>query len=455
MPAQHSRFTRFSRAVGITAAALSIAVLAACSGQGGGDTKGGYGFPAVKQVKNSALTVWVDADREPVAKAFKAAHPDLKVNIQTYDGSAGGSDSFKTKMALFDQSGSGWPDVVFSTQVNDASWAGKESNGVQAYAAALNKGVISQKWLDGFTSHALDPVTIKGDVYAVRDNLAPVVFWYDKTLFDKFGYDIPTTWQDYETLSDKLAKEHPGYILGSVGDAFTGTYVYYWGAQAPIFQVAGDTFSSDFSNAHSKRMTALLDHMVANGTLVKDSLFSANFASKYKGKVLGIPGPTWYSAGIFQNPDILNSPKGTIGAALPLYWDGEAKVTGNVGGGMWYGSSHSKNLKGVGTFLKWVVSSDKAVDLITGLPAYADTASKWLSKQTGSGYWANPDFKKNVTTASTSIWKGWGTASFSVETGYAKVVVPALAAGKTIADVVPAWQTEIKNEAQVQGYTVK
>jgi multiple sugar transport system substrate-binding protein len=199
-----------------------------------------------------------------------------------------------------------------------------------------------------------------------------------------------------------------------------------------------------------------MDHMVANGTLSTDSLFGAEFPQKYVGKVLGMPGPTWFSGGIFQNPDILNAPAGTIGAGLPLYWEGEDKVTGNVGGGMWYASSHSKNFDAVATFLKFAVSSDTAVKLITGLPAYQDTADKWLDAQVSGGYWSNPDtFKENVSTAATSVWKDWGTASFSVETGYAKVIVPGLAAGKTIKELAPEWETEIKNEAQAQGYTVK
>lgn len=165
--------------------------------------------------------MWVDASREPIAKAFQEENPDVPISIETYDGNSGGSDTFKTKMALFDQSGEGWPDVVFSTQTNDASWAAKETNGNQAFAAALNKGYLDQSFLDGFTDGALDPMTVDGTVYGLRNDLAPVVLWYNKALLDQFGYDIPKTWEDYEALSTKLAAEHPGYILGTydyVGD---------------------------------------------------------------------------------------------------------------------------------------------------------------------------------------------------------------------------------------------
>jgi len=456
MAPQQRRFTRLSRSAAVIATAAAALVLAACSsGAGASSTSGGLGFTPAGQVKNSAITVWVDAAREPAVKAFEAKYPKIKVNEQTYDGNAGGSDSFKTKIALFDQSGQGWPDVVWSTQTNDASWASKGMNGNQAFAAPLNKGWFSQGFLDGFSKGALDPVTIGGTVYGLRNDLAQVVFWYDKPLLDKFGYGVPQTWEDYEALSDKLAAQHPGYILGSVGDSFVGTYVYYMGAQAPIFQSTATTFSSDFAAAKSQKMTALIDHMLKNGTLVQDSVFSADFVKKYQNKIVGMPGPIWYTGALFQSKSSLNVPAGHLGAGAPLYWSGDKIATGNVGGGVWYASSHTQNLAAVKTFMQFVTSADEyQVDLAPGYPAYAPAAAKWLAKQASGGYFVG-DFQKNVTAAASEIWSGWGYPSFSSETSYAKIVVPGLAAGKTMADLTGPWKTELDNEAQVQGYKVK
>ena len=176
MKSQHRRFTR---PLALTAGLAAVALLSACAGDTG---------TAVEQDADSAITVWVDASREPIANAFKEENPDVKINIETYDGNAGGSDSFKTKIALFDQSNEGWPDVVFSTQTNDTSWAAKELNGAQAYAAPLND-LLSDGFLDGFTAGANDPMTVDGQVYGLRNDLAPVVLWYNQTLLDQFGYE--------------------------------------------------------------------------------------------------------------------------------------------------------------------------------------------------------------------------------------------------------------------------
>ena len=190
---------------------------------------------------------------------------------------------------------------------------------------------------------------------------------------------------------------------------------------------------------------------------MNDGLFTADFPAKYKDKVLGIPGPTWFAGGIIQNPDILGAAPGTWGASDALHWDGEDTGTGNVGGGMWYGSSHSTNLACVATFLEYATSGPRSVELITGLPAYASTASDWLDAQATGGYWANPDtFKDVVSAAANSIWPDWGaTLSFSSEPAWAEIVAPALAAGKTIASVAEEWQTRYKNDAQVNGYNVE
>lgn len=455
MASQHRRFSRLARSLTFATSVAAVVALTACSGgTGGGGDNSELGFTPGEQDPDSAITVWVDASREPAVEAFRAAHPEIEVDVETYDGNASGSASLQTRIALFDQAGEGWPDVVFSTQNNDASWASRENAGVQPFAAPVNEGWFDEEFLDGFTPGSLDPLTVDGTIYGLRNDLAQSVFWYDQALFDEFGYEIPTTWEEYRDLSDQLAAEHPGYILGSVGDAFLGMMVYYWGAQAPVFQLDGDTFSSDFEAENSQEMTDLIDHMVENGTLATDSVFGADFVQKYTGKVLGMPGPVWFTGAIFQNPDSLNVPAGQLGAGTPLHWEGEEIGTGNVGGGTWLASSHTRNLDATKTFMEFVTSSDEyQVELAPGYPAYQAAAEKWIANQASDGYFVG-DFEQTVVDAAGQVWNGWGYPSFSAETAYSKIVLPALAAGQTVASVVPDWQQEMENEAQVQGYTI-
>lgn len=447
------RSRRKASTVAAICTATTLLALAGCGGQGT-SAKGAYGFPQAKQEASSAITVWVDADRQAAAKAFQAENPDTKIKVVAYDGSANGSNSFRTKMQLFDRAGSGWPDVVFSSQNNDAAWAGQKSGGKQAFAAVLDKGLVPKDILSNFTAGSLNPCTVDGRVYCLRNDLAQAVLWYDKSLLVQFGYALPTTWEEYQALGEKVAKEHPGYIIGTAGDAWTPE-VFMWGSRCRANDVTGPkSVIVKTDSTECKRAASMLDTLRQNGTAPVVSVFTPEFLKKYSGKVLMMPGPAWYAGAIFNNPDSLNVPAGRLGVAAPLPWKGENKAaTGNVGGGTWFVSSHSKNLKAAEKFVQFVTTADKyQVDVAPGYPAYAPAAQKWIAKKEASKYYATS--LQPVVTAASQVWDGWDYPVFSQEAIWAKTVTPGITGGKSIVDLLPAWQKAIENQAEVNGYKV-
>ncbi|WP_053850614.1 ABC transporter substrate-binding protein [Streptomyces sp. NRRL B-24085] len=445
---------RRASAVAVTGIATALLALAGC-GSGESAANGKYGFPEAKQEASSAITVWVDADRQAAAKAFQAANPDTKIKVVTYDGSANGSNSFRTKMQLFDRAGSGWPDVVFSSQNNDAAWASQKGGGKQAFAAVLDKGLVPKETLGNFTKGSLDPCTVDGRVYCLRNDLAQTVLWYNKPLLEKFGYALPTTWEEYQALGEKVAEEHPGYIIGTAGDAWTPE-VYMWASKCQANDVTGPkSVTVNTGSTECKRAASMLDTLRDKGTVPVVSVFTPEFLKKYSGKVLMTPGPAWYAGAIFHNPESLNVPAGQLGVAAPLTWKGDSEaVTGNVGGGTWFVSSHSKNLQAARKFVQFVTTADQyQVDAAPGYPAYAPAAQKWIAKQEASKYYATS--LEPVVTAASRVWGGWGYPTFSQEAIWAKTITPGITGGKSIVDLLPTWQTAIKNQAKVNGYVVK
>ncbi|WP_258574878.1 ABC transporter substrate-binding protein [Streptomyces shenzhenensis] len=446
------------RGAALTATAVIGALtLAACSG---GQSVGGnssvadsgskYGFKAAAQDSKAQVTVWVDSTREPIAKAYNKAHPHAQVKIVTYDGNANGSNTFKTKTQLFDRAGSGWPDVAFTTDNNSASWG---SFGGTGDLAAVNKGLVPQTTLDNFAKGSLDVCTVKGVTYCFRNDLAQNVLWYNKKLMDKFGYQVPTTWEQYQQLADKVAAEHPGYLVGTAGDAWTPE-IYMWAAQCPANDVTGaKTIKADTSDPKCVRAAKMLDRLIANKTMSTLSLFGSDFVKNEADKVLMLPGPSWYGGSVFQGT--LKTPAGQIAAASPLKWadDGQT-VTGDVGGGAWWISSHSKNLKAAADFATWVTGQAKyGSALAPTYPAYVPAAQTWASETQKSGYYAD-DIVAPLSQAAGQVWSGWGSAQFSQEAIWAKVVQAGMAQGKTVVSQLPAWQTEIENQAKTFGYEV-
>ena len=437
-------------------AAITLAALFAAAACGspnpagnGGDT-GKYGFATAEQT-DGKLVVWVDSTRLDAAKAYQKAHPKARLDIVTYDGNANGSNTLKTKTQLFDRAHEGWPDVVFTTDNNTASWA---SQGDNAFVAPLSEGLLDKSTLDGFAPGALDVCTVDGKVYCLRNDLAQVVLWYNKTLLDQFGYTVPKTWEEYETLGEKVATEHPGYLIGTAGDAWAPE-IYMWGAECPANQVTGPkTITVKATDAKCARAAKMMDKLVANKTMSMAPLFGPDFAKNLADKVLMLPGPAWYGGAVFQGT--LKTPAGQLAVADPLHWaDQSSPVTGNVGGGTWWLSRHTAHLDAAKDFITWITTADEyQVDLAPGYPAHAGAAAKWLTKQQESGYYTG-DISGPLTAAAGQVWSGWGSPEFSQEAVWAKTVIPGQTDGKTVESLLPDWQTAIEQQAQVFGYQVK
>ena len=441
-------------------AGLSVAV-GAC--ESGNSSSSGSGTQAASQAAEKAavsghvkgqLTVWVDAVRLPVAKAYAKAHPNVHVHIVTFDGDANGATTMQTKIQLWNRTGSGWPDVIFSEQVNDPVWmAMKPFN----FAEPL-KGLIPQNLLSQWPAPSTAQCTVNGTQYCVQDNLAQDVLWVNKKLMDKFHYTVPATWQQWAALGQQVATQHPGYIVGNIGDSFSH-WIYLWGNQCPLQQLQGSQLTINAADTHCTEMASLLDPLIKGGALPPLSVFTPDFAKKYGGaadKVLMMPGPSWYSTSLFR--DTLHIPAGQITAAPPLQWENQTPITtGQVGGGPWIISKHSKNLATAADFVTWattVYNPDPTdPNARGGYPAYGPMATKWLSGIATNHYFA-ADPTPALKAAASLIWTGWSIVTYPDQPVWSNTVVTALVAGKSLSSLLPAFGSALGQAAQAAGYQV-
>ena len=96
--------------------------------------------------------------------------------------------------------------------------------------------MLSAEVLGNFEPHANDACTFAGRLLCLRHDTAPMVLYYNKPLMDKFGYSIPTTWQEYLALGQRAGSENPGYIIGSFGDAW-GFKAYFDASGCPSSRI--------------------------------------------------------------------------------------------------------------------------------------------------------------------------------------------------------------------------
>jgi ABC-type glycerol-3-phosphate transport system substrate-binding protein len=389
-----------------------------------------------------------------VANLYIKTHPNVHMKLVTYDGDANGATTLQTKIQLWNRAGKGWPDVIFTEQANDPVWMAQPP-----FNYAMNlKGAFPASLIKRWPAPSLAQCTVTGRLVCLQDNLAQEVLYVNKKLMSKFGYSVPTTWQQYAALGAKVAKEHPGYIIGTLGDSYSH-WLYLWPDQCPISQgLAPKTVRINSADVHCTRMAKLLDPLVANKSVATVTIFSPDFAKAYGGaddKVLLMPGPTWYAQGVFE--PTLKIPAGEITAALPLRWGSEPLTTGQVGGGPWVVSRHTKNLAAAIDFVKFATTSlavkAKPGPLAPGYPSYGPAATVWLKNLNKDPYFAAPPGAA-MKVAAPLVWKGWSMVTYQDQPVWSNSVVTGLVAGQSLSSLLPALGSGLSNNAKAAGYKV-
>jgi len=394
------------------------------------------------------VTVLVDSTRVAQVKAYEKANPGVKVVMTVYNGNANGSGYLQSKISLDNRVGAGWPDVVFSEENNDAaSLASPQFN----YPAQLDNGTVSKTILNGFAKGTLAGCTVNGKVYCLRNDLAQNVLWYNSALMTQFGYTVPTTWQQWQALGEEVATQHPGYIVGGIGDGWDDN-IYLWPSECHVNDVVkADTVDINASDPNCTRVSSLLDPLVKDGALTTDNVFTSSFDQSFTNKILMMPGPSWYGADLF--PGLVA--KGDLGAADPLAWGSAPAVTGEVGGGLWFMSRHvtGATKTAAAQVLTWLSTNYGSQGISPGFPAYVADEAKWTAGQQASGQYSTqlaPVFAK----AATEVWSGWSPVPWSVDAVWGSSVTPSINASTSIGSLLPSFASQLTDYAQSDGYTV-
>ncbi|WP_374009122.1 ABC transporter substrate-binding protein [Leifsonia sp. LS-T14] len=426
---------------------MAAVLLAGCSTSSAG-TAGNRIDPSGPPPKANLL-VWTDATRQAGFEAYEKKYKDsgTKLKLTTLP------DKFANKILLATKAKSGWPDVLFDGGTNNVSLF---TSKLYDYAADLTP-LLPAGTADKFFSGAIGPCEINGKLYCLRNDYAPNMLWYNTKLFQQFGYKVPTTYEEYQSLGVKLAAEHPGYSLGAIGGDQEN--FYFDGANCNYGEVAGQTFSIDLKSANCSRAIKLLDTLLTNKTVSPASEFAPDFVKDYGStdKVLAMVGPIWYGQYLFAGT--YKTPAGEMAVSAPLKWAKDSKTyNGTYGGGVYYVSKHSANPTAAASLAYWMATSKDFQTTGPTFPAYQPDAAAWLSRAQSSGVVSSPNLSSVVNGAAKAVDAKQQAAvniPSTIDRGWSSQVVPTIANGRTIASVVDKWQTFMENSAKAAGFQVK
>jgi len=418
--------------------ALSAAALAGCaSGIASGDD--------TKQDPKAEILVWGDATRQPAFEAYQKANPDVNLKFEAID-----SATYLSKIQLANKVGKGWPDLIFDPSPNDIAAL---QSPLFNYALALDDHVDADVQKNFATQNS--GCTIDGHRYCRTNDLAQDVMWYNKPLLEEFGYELPTTWEEYTELGNKLAEEHPGYVIGAAGEVSL-YFEYLWASGCPIQTVKSSTeVVINTADEKCTRVAKMLDGLVANGSVSKLSQFDPAFNKlAASGKLLMLPGPSWYGEYIFKPKTGYHFPAGALAAGAMPSWPGEKTNWGGArGGGIYVVSAHSKNIKGAVAAAVFAATDPGYQGTAPTYPAYKPAAELWLKKVSTDPFYAEDPSAVLVDQAS-KINPATAVTRYDANSAFTNTVAAAVSAGESMASAMPALQSQLASLAATAGYAV-
>ena len=207
-------------------------------------------------------------------------------------------------------------------------------------------------------------------------------------------------------------------------------------------------------------MASLLDG-VSRTALPVAYMFSSTFGQQYGGKIVFYPGASWMG-GVFPGLGscTTSNPDCKMAAGYPLTFGSSGpSVTGAIGGGLWFVSSHSKNLKLAASAVVWLDTNLASQKLSPGFPAYGPDDAAWVATQNASGTYATPlagepTLSQAFAKAANEIWSGWSAVPYANDQIWASDVVPSLASGGTQAAGLGIFAADAANLARSDGFQV-
>ncbi len=200
----------------------------------------------------------------------------------------------------------------------------------------------------------------------------------------------------------------------------------------------------------------MLDALIAAKAVSPVGIFDTD-APKIGQKLLMTPGAAWYGVYLFE--DTFKVPAGQITATAPLEWPGTSDGTGDEGGGLWSMSDHVSGQRQADTvkFMEFMASNPAwQVDLTTGLPAYQPDDAAWEQKNiVESHYFADPSqIGPAFKLAASLIRPHHAYLLYDEGAIWGDTVTPVLAEGKPLSAAWSAYQSELVDNAQLNGYSV-
>ncbi|GAB2629191.1 sugar ABC transporter substrate-binding protein [Streptomyces capparidis] len=298
---------------------------------------------------------WISGSQE-LADRFNATHDDIEVRFEKVPaGTAGGY-----------------------AKMFNAVRAGKAPDVVTVEYPQL-PGFVTQQVVQPLTRWGVDELAgqypdwawrqthLGGRTYALPLNIAPMLLYYRKDLFARYGLTPPATWEEFADTARRLRERDPRARLTNFSSNDPALLAgLCWQAGAHWFSTEGGRWTVDTGDPATRRVTRYWQSLVDDGAVTAEAAFTEKHVTDLqRGRSLTLLGAPWMIANVERfAPDL----EGTWGVAPLPRWPGRTAVA-NLGGSALAVPSGAGRPEAAMQFIRWASTSPEAVRALAPVSA--------------------------------------------------------------------------------------
>ncbi|WP_328869319.1 extracellular solute-binding protein [Streptomyces sp. NBC_00287] len=337
-----------------------------------------------------------EAESGPVSLTYWTWTPGMDKVVDLWNSGPGKQDQIKVtvkKQASGD---------TLVTKILTAHKAGKAPDLVQAEYQALptlvsndaladiskETGEAKSKFADGVWQQT----TLGTDaVYAVPQDIGPMMFYYREDLFKKYKLDVPKTWDEFAETARKLKKASPETDLTTFSANDSGLFAglaqqaggQWWTTEGQQWKVA-------INDTATQKVAKFWGDLVEEGAIDNQPMYTPAWNKALNtGKQIA-----WVSA-VWAPGTLTTAAPDTKGkwamAPLPQWSEGE-NVTGSWGGSSTAVTTDSKHQAAAAKFAAWLNTDGAALQALAKESGIYPAAT---NAQTSGAFTSPPEYFSN------------------------------------------------------------
>lgn len=318
---------------------------------------------------------------------------------------------------------------------------------------------VEEKWSRLYTDAAWQSSHYAGHLYGLPGDSGQTVMFYRQDILDRYGLNVPTTWEQFYEEGVKLHQRNPNRWMGIIDTTDVQHYLSFLRmAHGKPWTVTGtDSISFHLTDPAVKKTVRFIQRCIDDGVLKAEPIWDGRYATPADGTFATFIYANWFGK-ILASSYPASAGKWRV-ALPPSFGAPDDVCTAEIGGSVLTISTRisKKHQRAALQFAHWFQTDPESVDL---RPLGGFSATQYFQGNPKIQSIIDPYFNQRIykvyVESANLLNRDWDNLPFAtrLSTAYHDSLVPSLVPGGNSLDIIGQWADRLPEYAKSQGFTV-